>query len=204
MYQFCIILLHRPYYVRHNSPNNLSINDSAIKRCNSAATRIVGLFELYQRSPGLRYAPISATQIAFAAATTHLLALVNADAAGQKKRAADARESTRSCSRILREMGRAWPCAVQTADIFDGLVQKWLPEAQEEEEQSAGEAGASSAAVPAQAQPMQAAAFQALDPHSDLAKELLRLGWTPPVQSSAAQQPDVSVRAPSCHHRLPR
>ncbi|BGP02993.1 hypothetical protein NBRC10513v2_006720 [Rhodotorula toruloides] len=196
MYQFCIILLHRPYYVRHNSPNNVPINDSAIKRCNSAATRIVALFELYQRSPGLRYAPISATQIAFAAATTHLLALVNADAAAQKKRATDAREATRSCSRILREMGRAWPCAVQTADIFDGLVSKWMPE-QPEEEQSANEAGSSNAAAPAQADPLQNAAVQALDPHSDLAKELLRLGWTPPVQANAAQQADSSTLPPA-------
>ncbi|GEM10769.1 cytoplasmic protein [Rhodotorula toruloides] len=194
MYQFCIILLHRPYYVRHNSPN-VPINDSAIKRCNSAATRIVALFELYQRSPGLRYAPISATQIAFAAATTHLLALVNADAAGQKKRAMDAREATRSCGRILRGMGKAWPCAVQTADIFDGLIQKWMPEQPGEE--SASDAGPAGVTAPAPADPLQSAAVQALDPHSDLAKELLRLGWTPPIQSGSAQQAEASALLPA-------
>ena len=46
MYNFVIILLHRPFYTRHNSSTNLPINDTAIKRCNGSAGRIVALFEV--------------------------------------------------------------------------------------------------------------------------------------------------------------
>ena len=49
MQHFVLILLHRPFYTRHNSSTNLPINDTAIRRCNASATRIVALFEV--RSP---------------------------------------------------------------------------------------------------------------------------------------------------------
>ncbi|GJN93253.1 hypothetical protein Rhopal_006300-T1 [Rhodotorula paludigena] len=183
LYQFVVILLYRPYYIRHNAEMNSPLNDTAVKRCSSAATRIVALFELYQRSPGLRYAPISATQMAFGAATTHLLALVNAESAQQRKKAAELRDSTHACSRILREMGKGYTCALQTADIFDGLVEKWAnpsPPADGDSPVSSAEPGETASA----AAPVQLAAAQALDPHSDLARELLRLGWKPPTAAS--------------------
>ncbi|GAA5863052.1 hypothetical protein JCM3774_001405 [Rhodotorula dairenensis] len=164
-YQFCVILLHRPF------PQN----ESAIKRCSSAATRIVGLFELFQRCPGLRFAPISATQFAFAAATTHLLALVTTDANVHGRRSEDARNGTEACGRILREMGRAHACALQTATIFENLVQKWCPPRQPDPQSPPPTSPTSPAG------PTLAAAQQALDPDSELAKTLLRLGWTPPT-----------------------
>lgn len=125
----------------------------------------------------MRFAPISATQFAFAAATTHLLALATTDANIHGKRAEEARHGTTACGRILREMGRAHKCAVQTADIFEGLVAKWCPPAIDEAPLSS----------PSQSlMPDDAAmtAAQALDPDSELAKTLLRLGWKPPSAPS--------------------
>ncbi|GAA5899523.1 hypothetical protein JCM8208_000581 [Rhodotorula glutinis] len=197
MQHFVLILLHRPFYTRHNSSTNLPINDTAIRRCNASATRIVALFELYQRSPGLRYVPISATQIAFSAATTHLLALVNAESGNQQKRAAELRETTTACVRILREMGKAYECAHATADIFEGLVDKWAgpPQSANGGDEVGGTASSSAPAHPP-LPPQQLTAVQALDPHSDLAKELLRLGWTPPTTTASLEHPSLPLRTP--------
>ncbi|GAA6042421.1 hypothetical protein JCM8097_008444 [Rhodosporidiobolus ruineniae] len=184
MYHFAIILLNRPYYL---AATTSPVNEVAVKRCSSSATRIVALFELYQKCPGLRFAPISATQIGFAAGTTHLLALVNAESAGQQKKASDSRAAAASCVAALREMGRAWRCANTKADILLSLIEKWSPEPKEEELPEAGPS--EPAAAPATSAEMQLAAVQALDPHSDLAKELLRLGWTPPTAPSAGPPP---------------
>ncbi|GAA5984765.1 hypothetical protein JCM10908_003494 [Rhodotorula pacifica] len=181
-YHFCSILLHRPF------PQN----ESAIKRCTTAATRIVGLFELYQRCPGLRFAPISATQFAFAAATTHLLALVTTDASIHGRRAEDARHGTEACGRILREMGRAHACALQTATIFEGLVQKWCPPHTDLQSPPPPATIASPVAPPTIS-----AAQQALDPDSELAKTLLKLGWTPPTSVAPAAPPAFAVPSPA-------
>ncbi|GAA5948610.1 hypothetical protein JCM21900_005189 [Sporobolomyces salmonicolor] len=178
MYHFVVILLHRPYYSRHNSATNHPINDVAIKRCNASSARIVSLFELYQKLPGLRYAPVTMTQIAFAAGTTHLLACVNSEAVGNAKKAADARQSADACVRALAEMGKAWQCATQTGGILARLISEWCPERPE----SAG--ASASTAAPAPVSAHSESAQQLLDPHSDLAQELLRLGWTPPVSQA--------------------
>ncbi|BGP19681.1 hypothetical protein JCM10213v2_007777 [Rhodosporidiobolus nylandii] len=181
MYHFVVILLHRPYYTRlPNIDANSTINDIAVQRCNAAATRLVSLFELYQRCPGLRYAPIAATQIAFAAGSTHLLALVNAESAAHAKKAADARVAATACVHALRAM--PWECSRQTAQILGSLIEKWSPEQPDEEEGEAAQPQPAPPAVPA-------AAVQALDPQSDLAKELLRLGWTPPIAPAAGPPP---------------
>lgn len=148
--------------------------------------------QLYQRSPGLRYVPISATQIAFSAATTHLLALVNAESSNQQKKAAELRETTTACGRILREMGKAYECAHATADIFEGLVEKWAGPPQSSTDTTRD--GAVDASHSSQPQPSSLSAVQALDPHSDLAKELLRLGWTPPTAAASAGESASLVR----------
>lgn len=43
MYQLLMILLHRPWYLRHDIDQNTSLNDAAYRRCNVAASRIVSL-----------------------------------------------------------------------------------------------------------------------------------------------------------------
>lgn len=178
MYHFCLILLYRPYYVRHSQPTQLEINEIAIKRCNASAIRIVALFELFQRSPGLRFAPVTATQIAFAAATTHLLALVNAESAKQPKRVSDAREAVRACGVILREMGQAFKSALQWATIFDTLVEKSLVHSPSQPASQTETADIDSSAL-----------AQAQNPQSDLVRELIRMGWTPPVSAFPGPQP---------------
>ncbi|GAA6023162.1 hypothetical protein JCM10207_005747 [Rhodosporidiobolus poonsookiae] len=202
-FHFVMILLHRPYYSRFNTGSNLPINDVAIKRANASATRIVSLLELYHRCPGLRFAPIATMQIAFAAGTTHLLALVNAESSDQPKAAERAREAAMSCVWALREMGKAWKCASGTAQILEGLIEKYSPERKQASspvvetpalEQKGEEAATTDEAA-------QASLAQALDPNSLLAKTLRSLGWTPPVASSSTssqtpQGPTPTPQAP--------
>lgn len=170
MYWFMSILLHRPFYRRQNNRVNTEVNDLAVKRCDRAATKIVTLFDLFRRSPGLRYAPISLTQMTFTAGTIHLLTAVSGDTIRAPKRASVALEGAKACVQALDEMG--FKCATQSCGILSRLISEWSPKP------------LPSTVPPGVAPPNTTLVHEALDPNSDIAKQLLALGWTPPTQST--------------------
>ncbi|GAA5900029.1 uncharacterized protein JCM6883_006067 [Sporobolomyces salmoneus] len=168
LYHFVIILLYRPYY---NNTDQLPIHEIAVKRCNAASSRIISLFELYEVSPGLRRAPVSLVQIAFAAGTTQLLACVNSNG----KKAQDAKESAMRCVAGLKEIGNAWRCGTQTAGILERLVNEWAPETSPTPIQN--DASSSVAETPEVPNPQLA---------PDLVQTLVSMGWVPPTQPPPA------------------
>ncbi|GAA5944992.1 uncharacterized protein JCM15063_000595 [Sporobolomyces koalae] len=173
-FHFVTILLYRPYY---NHSDSLAINELAIKKCNAASSRIISLFELFEQAPGLRYPPVTFVQICFAAGTTQLLASVNSSG----RKAQDAKDAALRCVAALREMGKAWKCGTQTAEILDRLVVEWAP----------SESNPPTSQPDAVETPVATDVQQSVDP--ELAATLLRLGWQPPQC-----QPDSEVlNAPS-------
>ncbi|GAA5982315.1 hypothetical protein JCM5350_006141 [Sporobolomyces pararoseus] len=177
LYHFITILLYRPYYNYSDS----SISDIAVKRCNSASSRIISLFELFESSPGLRFAPVTLVQIAFAAGTTQLLASVNLSG----KKAQEAKELAMRCVVALREIGNAWKCGTQTAGILERLVDEWAPK----EETSPPRTKDSVGAPPSTVSTTQLA--------PGLAEALMSMGWQPPPTSQPF--PSISDSAPSLH-----
>jgi len=203
LYHFVVILLYRPYY--NLQGNSLPIHEISVKRCNAASSRIISLFEvrsqrlfrfevescdeligliqLFEQAPGLRYAPVTMTQICFAAGTTQLLASVNSNG----KKATDAKEAARRCVSALKEMGRAFECATQTGKILERLVDQWAPKDSPMSDSAANEGLTSTSISPHQ---------QLLDPESELAKQLVSMGWQPPPsvpQASTSALPAAQV-----------
>ncbi|GAA5893592.1 hypothetical protein JCM6882_007858 [Rhodosporidiobolus microsporus] len=122
---FLVLLLHRPYYIRHNAAENLPINDTASKRCISAANRIVSLLRLYSRSPTLRYTPVALVQFTFLASTTLLLTIIQTEHGPQQRRAESARASLVQCVRALRVTGKPCRVAGLCAEIVVRLAGEW-------------------------------------------------------------------------------
>jgi hypothetical protein len=88
------------------------------------------------------------------------------------KKTLGALANARLCVEMLDEM--PWPCAKSTARDLERLIKEWNP------------------VQPAPLRdPLLNLDAQALDPHSELAKQLRALGWTPPV---AGAQPEAVVR----------
>lgn len=87
------------------------------------------------------------------------------------KKTLGALANARLCVEMLDEM--PWPCAKSTARDLERLIREWNP---------------------VQTTPLKDPLLnfdaQALDPHSELAKQLRALGWTPPV---AGAQPEAVV-----------
>ncbi|KAM0747627.1 hypothetical protein T439DRAFT_383241 [Meredithblackwellia eburnea MCA 4105] len=182
-FNFLILLLHRPYYTAHNAKHS-EANEVAAKRCDKAASRIVQLNEIFHQSPGLRYAPISLTQMTFSAGSIHLLAAVSPETPNKApKKAAVSLAQAEACVRALEEMGKSWAHARQSGEILDRLIKEWSPPVPKPE------------TIPP---PRSVVAQQALDPHSELAKQLLELGWTPPttIAPATALEPITAQELP--------
>ncbi|ESK84965.1 fungal specific transcription [Moniliophthora roreri MCA 2997] len=202
MYHFVVILLHRPFYSRNRSPRQSALHDLSVSRCDTAAAKIVHLIELYRRVPGLRYGTISLTQITFTAGTIHLLGAVSHENSRSEKRFRTALAGARECVRALEEMGRAWQCATQSGQVLDNLIRDWCPQGTrfEGEARSAGEVVLETGTQT----PMNVNLQQTLqNPSSDLAKELLRLGWTPPTQVPTTQPKTASIPTTLTSQELP-
>ncbi|KAK0218096.1 fungal-specific transcription factor domain-containing protein [Armillaria fumosa] len=176
MYYFVVILLHRPFYLRGSSHGN----GFAVSRCSKASSRIVQLLDLYCGCPGLRYAPITLTQITFTAGTTHLLGAVTQGNGRTEKQTAASLEGAKTCLRALQVMGRSWQCAIQSGEILSRLLVDWCPGSKSDHSDSGGftlteERG--------QQQISTSDLERVNDPSSDLAKALISLGWTPPTMA---------------------
>ncbi|ORY78476.1 fungal-specific transcription factor domain-domain-containing protein [Leucosporidium creatinivorum] len=170
-YWFQVLLLHRPFFPRKRGETSTPSSELAVKSCEKAASKLIQLFQLHRRCPGLRYATISSTQICFTTGRIHLLMALHGDRGSKKTLGALA--NARLCVEMLDEM--PWPCAKSTARDLERLIKEWNPVQ----------------AVPPR-DPLLNLDAQALDPHSELAKQLRALGWTPPV---AGAQPETVVGA---------
>ncbi|GAA6008086.1 hypothetical protein JCM11491_001876 [Sporobolomyces phaffii] len=185
LYHFITILLYRPYY---NHSDHLPINDVSVKRCNAASSRIISLFELFEAAPGLRYAPVTLVQIAFAAGTTQLLSSVNSNG----KKAQESREAAQRCVVALKEIGKAWKCGSQTAGILQRLVEEWAPLKDSPPSQTT-----EPIPIPTEGSARLAPGLEA---------ELLRLGWKPPnaEQMNPPSLPSTQPPAPVVDYDLPQ
>ena len=123
--------------------------------------------QLYDQSPGLRYAPISMTQFAFAAGTIHLLCAANVT--GRQQIAIEI-QGVRHCISALQKMGDGFWCASQSGSILDGLLKEWCPEQDEGVQTISNKTW--DEAIPV---------AQLLASNPNLADELKRLGWIPPI-----------------------
>jgi len=125
------------------------------------------------------------TQICFAAGTTQLLSSVNSNG----KKASDAKEAARRCVSALKEMGRAFECASQTGKILERLVDQWAPKDSPMSDAATNEPSTSKV-IPQNP--------QLLDPESELAKQLVLMGWQPPpsaTEASTSALPISQVRS---------
>lgn len=125
-YWFVQALCHRPYYSPRKSTGPLPINHAAVQHCERAASKILNLLALHRASPGLRYAPITLTQVTFLAGSIHLLSAINSDPSIAPKRRSNALTAANECVQALEEMGQSWKCATQSAEILKRLIQEWV------------------------------------------------------------------------------
>ncbi|KAL0065758.1 hypothetical protein AAF712_007241 [Marasmius tenuissimus] len=205
MYHFIVILLHRPFYSGTRARNQTRLHESAVSRCDAAAAQMAQLLELYRKTPGLRYAPISLTQMTFTAGTVHLLGAVNYESKRSEKRFRTALTGANECVRALQEMGRTWQCANQSGQVLENMIRSWCPQGTRDTGMTIGSSALSS---PAPETPMSSSTtvernWQELldDPSSDLTKELIRSGWLPPtsqqVQPRVPYMPTNSALTPN-------
>lgn len=132
--------------------------------------KLMQLLLAHRRCPGLQYAVISLTQMTLTAGRYHLYIALHSSDRGSKK-ALTAIANASICVELLDEM--PWQCAKSTARELERLIAQWNP---------------TDAAPSAPKEVPMGLDAQALDPQSELAKQLKALGWTPPV---AAPQPPV-------------
>ncbi|KAK1232452.1 hypothetical protein PQX77_004429 [Marasmius sp. AFHP31] len=196
MYHFIVILLHRPFYSGTRARKQTLLHESAVSRCDAAAAQVVQLLELYRKTPGLRYAPISLTQMTFTAGTIHLLGAVNYESKRSEKRFRTALTGANECVRALQEMGRTWQCATQSGQVLENMIRSWCSQGPQGPPDDGMTIGSSALSSPAAETPMSSSTvvetnWQELlnDPSSDLTKELIRSGWLPPVSQQV--QPRV-------------
>ncbi|KAK0457686.1 fungal-specific transcription factor domain-containing protein [Desarmillaria tabescens] len=189
MYYFVVILLHRPFYLRGSSHGN----EFAVSRCSKASSRIVQLLDLYRECPGLRYAPITLTQITFTAGTSHLLGAVTQGNGRTEKQTAASLEGAKTCLRALQEMGHSWQCATQSGEILSRLLVDWCPESKSDPPDS--EDTFNRTEERGRQQISTSDLEWANDPSSDIAKALVSLGWTPPTMAGPTA-PATSVSFP--------
>ncbi|KAK0202944.1 fungal-specific transcription factor domain-containing protein [Desarmillaria ectypa] len=192
MYYFVVILLHRPFYIRGSSHGN----EFAVSRCSKASSRIVQLLDLYRECPGLRYAPITLTQITFTAGTSHLLGAVTQGNGRTEKQAIASLEGAKTCLRALQAMGRSWQCATQSGEILSQLLVDWCLECKSDPPDS----GVTFTRTEERGrQHISTSDLEMVnDPSSDIAKALVSLGWTPPTMahSEGPTTPATSVSFP--------
>jgi hypothetical protein len=81
---------------------------------------------MFDQSTGLRYAPIVIVNCGFVVCTTHLLALVQADAARQDTVRENARQAFQTCMRLLQKIGPPFRASLQFADMLQRMMDEWV------------------------------------------------------------------------------
>ena len=163
------------------------------------------LRQLYRKMPGLRYAPISLTQMTFTAGTVHLLGAVNYQSKRSEKRFRTALAGANECVRALQEMGQTWQCATQTGHVLGNMIQNWCPQGTQEDVRTVGSTSTlSSPAVntptPAPIETETNWQYLLNDPSSDLIKELIKSGWLPPTSRVDPKPAHAPANSTSVRH----
>ncbi|KAI0304328.1 hypothetical protein B0F90DRAFT_1704613 [Multifurca ochricompacta] len=125
-YHWLAILLHRPFYRRRRSYEDIDDNSDHIKTCNRAAAEIMELAGLWRRHFTLRYVPITLIQVVSAAATIFVVAAVQAVSGPRVAYGALelSEKNAETAIQYLREVGESFACATSIADILQNLLQE--------------------------------------------------------------------------------
>jgi len=124
-YYWLVILLHRPFYRRRRSTEDLDGCADHIKQCNRAATEIMDLAGIWRKHFLLRYVPITMIQVISAAATIFVVAAVQAVSGPRIARnGLDSAEKNAGIAiQYLREVGESFASATNVANILQNLIQ---------------------------------------------------------------------------------
>ncbi|KAI9435378.1 hypothetical protein F5148DRAFT_1266632 [Russula earlei] len=125
-YYWLIILLHRPFYRRRRSFEDIDSYTDHVKPCNRAAAEIMELAGIWRRHFFLRYVPITMIQVVSAAATIFVVAAVQAVSGPRIAHGAleSAEKSAGLAILYLREVGESFASATNVADILQNLMQE--------------------------------------------------------------------------------
>jgi len=135
--------------------------------------------QLYRKCPGLRYSPITLNQIVFSAGTVHLLCATHNS--GRKAKASV--DAVVSCISALEEMGDTLDCAARSAKTLQGLLDE-----------------SNHAPPPKPAAPAPSVDIEKLIKDPQIADQLRKLGWAPPVPAPTPPAAASSASSSSMHH----
>nr|XP_018267202.1 uncharacterized protein I303_01187 [Kwoniella dejecticola CBS 10117]OBR89360.1 hypothetical protein I303_01187 [Kwoniella dejecticola CBS 10117] len=194
MYHFIVILLHRPWYIRPGQPTESREGkmSGSVKRCDQSANRILQMVSLYDRSVGLRYGPISMTQMVFTAGTIHLLDATSNSRSRESKKLSTSLTCVKMCIEALHKMGDGFLCSKHSAVILQRLMDEWslLPDdAPSNDEQVSGRGETETELI--QAESSGPIKEMLRDPR--MIEELRKLGWAPPPSSSSPSRKESSA-----------
>lgn len=125
-YNWLTILLHRPFYRRKRSCEDLNDYTDHIRPCNRAAAEIMDLAQIWRGHFKLRCVPITMIQVISAAATIFVVAAVQAVSGPRVAYGAleSAEKSAETAIQYLREVGESFASAASIADILQHLLQQ--------------------------------------------------------------------------------
>jgi len=125
-YYWLIILLHRPFYRRRRSFEDIEGYTDHIKPCNKAAAEIMELAGIWRKHFTLRYVPITMIQVISAAATIFVVAAVQAVSGPRIAHGAlgSAEKSAENAIQYLREVGESFASSMNVANILQNLMEQ--------------------------------------------------------------------------------
>jgi hypothetical protein len=141
VYEWMVLLLLRPFHEPQahklamaatdgmTTRRNLSRNTEDLKRiyrlaneeCPKSASRVLELFQTYDKLFTLRLTPLTNVQIAYHAGKT-LMRIVISGGFGRTKATQaglKARDKVRECAKQLRAIGETWPSGLVTAEMLE-------------------------------------------------------------------------------------
>jgi len=125
-YHWLTILLHRPFYRRRRTCDDLENYTDHVKPCNKSAAEIMELAGIWRKHFSLRYVPITMIQVVSAAATIFVVAAVQAVSGPRIAHSAleAAEKSAGLAIEYLREVGESFASALNVANILQNLLQE--------------------------------------------------------------------------------
>ena len=119
MYNVLLILLHRPFVADghlYNTARSISVN--SLLTCATAATQIVRLLRVYDKSFSIRRAPYLISYATYVSATIHVRI------ASKRSSSSDAHKSLRTCIAVLTINQETNGAARRAKTIVEGLMKR--------------------------------------------------------------------------------
>lgn len=189
---FILILLHRPWFAQIGRVDPLPETSlSSVAKCERAAVKVLTILAQFRRCPGLRYCPITLSQVAFSAGTVHLLSATHC-ATKTSKKFKNSIDAVQQCITALKEMGESKRCsAVSSATLSRLLDEYYTPPSRPP-----------TPPPPAQQHTITNVDLSRMLQDPAVAEQLLRMGWAPPGPASgpATSQSGASASPSSVHH----